>query len=160
MPRFIEMNDFLYSIDNEFNGVIIEGAFSEKQFFVGKGAGGHPTGSAVLSDISALAYDYKYEYKKYSQENVPTSADNFIIEVYIRYKNENEINQFSFLSVKEQFQSDEIKYIVGNIDIKSLSRKEIKENRNIFIAQTTNEAVHSINVSTKINGVPKFKEAV
>jgi homoserine dehydrogenase len=160
IPQFIDMNDFLYSIENEFNGVIIEGAFSEKQCFVGKGAGGHPTGSAVLSDISALTYDYKYEYKKYSQNNVPTSADNFLIEVYIRYKNENDINQLSFLSIHEQYQSDDFNYIIGNIDIKSLSIKEIKENKNIFIAQTTNQAVHSINVSKNISGVHKFKEAV
>ena len=46
---------------------LLEGAFSEHQFFMGKGAGGNPTGSAVLSDISALTYDYRYEYKKLSQ---------------------------------------------------------------------------------------------
>ena len=43
----------LHNIDNEYNGVITEAAFADKQFFSGKGAGGHATGSAVLSDIPA-----------------------------------------------------------------------------------------------------------
>jgi hypothetical protein len=42
------------SVRNEFNAVMVEGAFAEKQVFIGKGAGSYPTGSAVLSDISAL----------------------------------------------------------------------------------------------------------
>jgi len=41
--------------------VITEAAFADKQFFSGKGAGGHATGSAVLSDISANSYGYRYE---------------------------------------------------------------------------------------------------
>lgn len=64
MPQFVSPKSQLYKVEREFNGVIVEGAFSEHQFFMGKGAGGYPTGSAVLSDISALTYAYKYEYKK------------------------------------------------------------------------------------------------
>jgi len=64
-PRFISNDKYLYNVDNEYNGVIAEAAFADKQFFSGKGAGGHPTGSAVLSDISANSYGYKYEYKKH-----------------------------------------------------------------------------------------------
>ncbi len=53
LPRFISADKYLYNVDNEYNGVITEAAFADKQFFCGKGAGGHATGSAVLSDISA-----------------------------------------------------------------------------------------------------------
>jgi homoserine dehydrogenase len=67
MPQFVSADSELYKVENEFNAVIVEGAFSEHQFFIGKGAGGYPTGSAVLSDISALTYQYKYEYKKTRQ---------------------------------------------------------------------------------------------
>ena len=52
LPRFISSDKYLYNVDNEYNGVITEAAFADKQFFSGKGAGGHATGSAVLSDIS------------------------------------------------------------------------------------------------------------
>jgi homoserine dehydrogenase len=64
LPQFVTADTQLYNVENEYNGVVIESGFSDKQFFYGKGAGSFPTASAVLSDISALRYDYKYEYKK------------------------------------------------------------------------------------------------
>src|SRR5918993_4275996 len=67
-PQFIENTNPLASVRNEFNAVQVKGAFAETQLFIGKGAGSYPTGSAVLSDISALAYDYAYEYKKHQQD--------------------------------------------------------------------------------------------
>ena len=64
IPAIYPQDDHLAFVKNEYNGVVIESGFSDKQFFYGKGAGSFPTASAVLSDISALRYDYKYEYKK------------------------------------------------------------------------------------------------
>src|SRR5699024_1255735 len=64
-PNSVAKESMLYDVGNEKNGVIVRAAFADEQFFYGKGAGGHPTGSAVLSDITALRYGYKYEYKKH-----------------------------------------------------------------------------------------------
>jgi homoserine dehydrogenase len=61
LPQFVEANDELSNVSNEFNGLITESSFADKHFFKGKGAGAYPTAAAVLSDISALRYDYKYE---------------------------------------------------------------------------------------------------
>ncbi|MBL7877749.1 MAG: homoserine dehydrogenase, partial [Cyclobacteriaceae bacterium] len=73
-PQFIPGDHMLAGVRNEYNAVLVEGAFAEKQVFIGKGAGSYPTGSAVLSDISALTFDYRYEYKKYTQgESLPFS---------------------------------------------------------------------------------------
>ena len=61
-----------------------------------KGAGSHPTGSAVLSDISALTYDYKYAYKKLKkvldgnpkiEEGIKQIEYDFSIKLYIRFQN-------------------------------------------------------------------------
>lgn len=65
LPVLINEQHPLAHVDNEYNAVSVEGSFSDAQLFIGKGAGGQPTGAAVLSDISALSYAYKYEYKKY-----------------------------------------------------------------------------------------------
>lgn len=67
MPQLIKDDHLLFNVEQEYNGVIVEASFSDKQLFIGKGAGGNPTGSAVLSDISAGSYEYRYEYKKTSQ---------------------------------------------------------------------------------------------
>ncbi len=64
LPQFVKHDDHFSFVKNEYNGVVIESSFADKQFFYGKGAGSFPTASAVLSDISALRYDYRYEYKK------------------------------------------------------------------------------------------------
>ncbi len=64
LPQFVKHEDHLAFVKNEYNGVVIESGFADKQFFYGKGASSFPTASAVLSDLSALRYQYKYEYKK------------------------------------------------------------------------------------------------
>src|SRR5690606_8076812 len=64
LPTFLPRYHPLRLTDNEFNGVVIGGELSDEQFFYGKGAGRYPTSSAVLSDISAYGYQYKYAYKK------------------------------------------------------------------------------------------------
>ena len=64
LPQFVKQDDHLSFVKNEYNGVVIESGFADKQFFYGKGAGSFPTASAVLSDIAALRYQYQYEYKK------------------------------------------------------------------------------------------------
>lgn len=71
LPQLILPSNQLYNVNYEYNAVAVEGLYSNEQVFIGKGAGGHPTGSAVLSDISALGYQYKYSYKKYYKETQP-----------------------------------------------------------------------------------------
>ena len=83
-PRFVSSDHPLYNVNNEYNAVILEAAFSDQQLFIGKGAGGHPTGSAVLSDISANSYNYRYEYKKVHQSDKYVYSTDIDIEIYLR----------------------------------------------------------------------------
>lgn len=64
LPHFIDSEHPLYGVRDENNGVIIESIFSEKQSFVGKGAGSIPTAAAVISDLAALYQHYQYPYHK------------------------------------------------------------------------------------------------
>ena len=83
LPQFIEREDPLVFVKNEYNGVVIESGFADKQFFYGKGAGSFPTASAVLSDISALRYDYRYEYKKLYHHQPLQLATDYYLQVFI-----------------------------------------------------------------------------
>lgn len=137
LPRFISSDKYLYNVDNEYNGVITEAAFADKQFFSGKGAGGHATGSAVLSDISANSYGYKYEYKKYQQGTVTDYTRNHKIEIYLRYKNENDRELFGFEDVSEYFSGKFYKYIIGVVNLARLYElKELLNDLDIFIVNT------------------------
>lgn len=82
-PQLIDSKHPLNAVRNEYNAVMVEGAFAEKHTFIGKGAGSYPTASAVLSDISALTYGYQYEYKKRIQQNIPEFSNQGLVEVIV-----------------------------------------------------------------------------
>jgi len=137
LPRFISSDKYLYNVDYEYNGIITEAAFADKQFFSGKGAGGHATGSAVLSDISALSYGYRYEYKKYLQGTVTNYTRDFRIEIYLRYKNENDRELFNFEEISEQYHSNTCNYVIGVVNLSRLYelRKQL-QGMDVFIINT------------------------
>lgn len=139
MPQLIPRNHYLYHVENEYNGVIVEAAFSSKQVFVGKGAGGHPTGSAVLSDISALRYDYQYEYRKTNLKNPITYSRNEKIEVYLRFHKANDLKLLQFEDISEKYSGKDFNYVIGVVSLNHLFeiREELKK-RDVFIAKTGN----------------------
>ncbi|MBC8111418.1 MAG: homoserine dehydrogenase [Verrucomicrobia bacterium] len=142
LPQFIKPGDYLYNIENEYNGVTVEAAFADKQFFMGKGAGGHPTGSAVLSDISASRYDYQYEYKKLKQNGGARYNPDNLLEIYLRYHDEKDIQLLDFDHISERYQSRNFHYVIGTVPLKNLI--ELKNQlpvRNIFIANTGRKVV-------------------
>ena len=131
LPKFISNDDKLFSVDDVFNGVKTKSCFSDSQFFVGKGAGAHPTASAVLSDISALSYDYKYEYKKLNQSAVELEND-FSVKVFLRHKKEEQqFLQSKFSSIDESFLNHNSGYIIGNITLENL--KQLSETPDLSI---------------------------
>jgi homoserine dehydrogenase len=120
LPQFVTNESQLAKVKNEFNGVILGSSFSEEQFFYGKGAGSHPTASAVLADIAALRYDYKYEYKKANSVVVNKSANDFYLNVYISFDEVAHIKKEDFESIEEFFLEDSRKYIIGTIHTSKL----------------------------------------
>jgi homoserine dehydrogenase len=144
LPRFISADKYLYNVDNEYNGVITEAAFADKQFFSGKGAGGHATGSAVLSDISANSYGYRYEYKKYQQGTVSKYTRDYKLEVYLRYNDEKDKDLFEFEEVSEYFSGREYKYAIGVVSLERLYTLRVQlRHMNVFI----------VNTGRKVNGL-------
>jgi homoserine dehydrogenase len=137
LPRFISSDKYLYNVDNEYNGVIAEAAFADKQFFCGKGAGGHATGSAVLSDISANSYGYRYEYKKYQQGTVSNYTRNIKLEIYLRYRNEMDKELFGFEEVSEYFSGRFYNYVIGVVKLERLYElREQLPHLDVFIVNT------------------------
>jgi homoserine dehydrogenase len=135
MPQLISRNKYIYSVEDEFNGVVIKGLFYDKQFMFGRGAGGYPTGSAVLSDITACLYNYKYEYKKHNNSQLPTYTTDHSFRVYYRYADAEDLALLHFDSISENYISDDYKYVVGRISLTELHRnQEELRKRNIFIA--------------------------
>ena len=140
MPQLISRNKYIYSVEDEFNGVVIKGLFYDKQFMFGRGAGGYPTGSAVLSDITACLYDYKYEYKKRNDSQLPTYTTDHSFRVYYRYSDYADLDLVKFESVSENYISDNYKYVVGKVSLRELHKiQDELRRRNVFIAAYPND---------------------
>ena len=135
LPKFVNESEFLYNVEYEYNGVTVQAAFADQQFFFGKGAGGHPTGSAVLSDIAALRYSYQYEYKKAKSVNYLQFTNNVEINVYLRYEDEALVNTLEFEQICERFYSGSYKFVIGKINLQNLinNQQYIADNK-AFIA--------------------------
>lgn len=135
IPKFIQPHDLFYDVRNEFNAVQLGAAFSDKQFFLGKGAGSHPTGSAVLSDIAALSYNYRYEYKKVQQNgDVPFSNDHDI-NLYIRYSDDNLLDELQVHDISQRYWSPETKYVIGKVNLQRLINAKLNDRVDVFVAK-------------------------
>ncbi len=138
LPRLVKKDKYIYNVEDEFNGVVIKGLAYDKQFMFGKGAGGHPTGSAVLSDITALVHNYRYEYKKMNYYTNLTYEMDGEIEIYLRYKDEADLAKFKFDKITETYSGPSCNYKIGLISIKNLMAiKDELRQMDIFIAVTS-----------------------
>jgi len=120
LPQFVRHDDHLSFVKFEYNGVVIESGFADKQFFYGKGAGSFPTASAVLSDLSALRYQYKYEYKKLYHHRPHQLSENFYIKAYISFDDWNQIPKDEFEWIEEWHAETDRKYLVAVLPFRSL----------------------------------------
>jgi len=154
-PSFVKETNQLFNVENEFNGVIVEGKFSGEQFLQGRGAGSYPTGAAVLSDISALSHGYKYEYKKHVQKHASDFTNDVIVEMYFRYNSNADIEKITFEEVSEKYNSGDYNYIVGKVNLQTLltNRDYILKNK-LFISLVNDK----ISLNTKKTNKVEIKE--
>ena len=147
LPKFVTEAEFLYNVEYEYNGVTVQAAFADQQFFFGKGAGGHPTGSAVLSDIAALRYDYQYEYKKTKESKGLNFTNDIELNIYLRYDNEKLVDLLEFKTINERYYSGTYKYVTGKVNLKKLiEHQDVINADNAFIAFA--DQLSGINLAT------------
>ena len=133
LPTFVELNKTIALVNNEYNGVLIGSSLSDEQFLYVKGAGRFPTSSAVLSDISALKYDYQYSIRKYENKEEGVFNQTGKKRIYIGFENQADDVSNIFDEIEERYQSKNYNHIVGVIDIEKLKQKEIIENPKLSI---------------------------
>jgi len=149
-PQFIDNTHFAYEVNNEFNAVIVEGLFSDKQLFIGKGAGSYPTASAVLSDISALKFDYKYEYRK-SEEAGTIFSQDFYLKVYAGSRYREVLDEIPFFSVDEVYQSKDYAFQTGWIHFEEFQKLDPNRRENLSLIVLPDELLHIEKLENKIS---------
>jgi homoserine dehydrogenase len=146
LPQFINHDDHLAFVKNEYNGVVIESGFADKQFFYGKGAGSFPTASAVLSDISALRYQYKYEYKKLYHHIPQELSNEFFLRVYISFDDWKYIPRERFEWIEEWHAQEERKYLVAVIAFEELKESTWWKENNTSLILTPDPVIEDIEI--------------
>jgi len=133
-PHLIPANHFAYNVENEFNAVVVEALFSDRQLFLGKGAGSYPTASAVLSDISALQFDYAYEYRKTNaQENLTLTTD-FRLRVYVSGTTKEQLERVKFEEIQEIYHGSTHHFHIGWANFSDLQQLDWNNESELFLA--------------------------
>lgn len=137
MPEFVGPDKYIYAVDDEYNGVVIRGECYERQFMFGKGAGGLPTASSILSDVMARRYDYRYEYKKMSFSDRPQYTVDVPMRIYVSYVT-TDISALRFTEVTERYQGPDTNYLIGTIGLRELMAcRELFEHDDVFAINLT-----------------------
>lgn len=135
MPEFVARSKYIYSVDNEYNGVVIRGECYDRQFMFGKGAGGLPTASSILSDVMARRHDYRYEYKKTGYSPTPAYTTDVTLRVYARYSISPVPAILPFTKIHEQYTSETSNYVIGDIRLGDLiTCRQRLDSPDIFLA--------------------------
>jgi len=143
LPTFVNKNTVLSTVHNEYNGVLIGSTLADEQFLFGKGAGRYPTSSAVLSDISALKYDYKYAYKKAQRNQSLQLKNEQNISVYVSFSKNEKIDLDLFSEIHESYVGKERSYLIGDIKFQNLINSDFWKNEKVSVIANTVSAAEN-----------------
>ncbi|UOQ98279.1 homoserine dehydrogenase [Hymenobacter sp. 5317J-9] len=138
-PQLVGPESPLYAVDREFNGVVLEAEFAGAQFLRGRGAGGHPTGSAVLADVLALQRGLRYGYTKQDAPAAVQLTQGLAVEAYVSHPDVGALREvLTWLELPpETLCTDEHgTYATGPVALEQLFawRKELRAN-GVFVAR-------------------------
>jgi len=120
-PLLVKENDLAYKIDNENNYVLINTEYTGNQLLYGKGAGSHPTGMAVFSDILGLQKGYHYAEKTSSNRKF---TNDILVEVIISSEKHESLSSLNFEESYQVYESKGYHYRTGKINLSSLHKEE------------------------------------
>ncbi|PRY06803.1 homoserine dehydrogenase [Pontibacter ummariensis] len=136
LPTFVYPDSELYYVNAEFNGVQLEAKFAGSQFLKGRGAGSHPTGSAVWADVSAALEGYKYQYPKLHTAAAPDLGENVGLKVYLRTENPELLPCLPWEELTSFGVDAQVAQLIGVIRRKDLLAYQVQlQELGVFVAQ-------------------------
>lgn len=154
MPTWVPEQNVMAMVRQETNVVQLRTAFADRQWMMGKGAGAHPTGSAILSDISASGYGYRYEYKKKHQGDVPTLDSSARFWVYLSGPSDRlDTAASNLLAEGVRFQRH-VHYLLAHLDGSFVAaRSGDWEESGLFMAQLPAEVGEQLLTEEPLKGI-------
>lgn len=136
LPSFLPADSALGRTNNEYNGVVVKSSLADEQFLFGKGAGRFPTSSAVLSDISAFKYGYRYAYKKgVRPAKIPSDCQ---LNVYVSRPPNITVNLEVFSEVLSDYRDASIQVTTGRLSLRQLQQSGLLENADVSVVRLFN----------------------
>ena len=83
-PAFVKKDSLLASIHNENNAVLMNAENVGGTMYSGPGAGAKPTANSVLSDVIDVGRGKVFDYKKFVQNAITSSFENFSCDHYLK----------------------------------------------------------------------------
>ena len=102
----------------------------------------------MLSDISALAYNYRYEYKKIQQLPVNTFSNDWSVDVFVRFPQSEAIAIGDFEDFKSGYADNEQNYMLGSLPFRKL--EELSRNENVGVILSPNAKLINANECAEI----------
>jgi homoserine dehydrogenase len=81
----------------------------------------------VLSDISALQFDYQYEYRKTDGNSESKFTEDFFLKVYIGSEFIESINEVPFYRIDEVYQSEGYNYQTGWVKFSEIRQFDLNQ---------------------------------
>ena len=129
IPAFVDGHHPLYKIDNEYNGVILQSEFMGDQLLTGKGAGSHPTGWAMFSDLLAITNGYRYNY--YNNDPAGSLPDtDFAFNIYLKCTSDMVMIALDFKLLEDLSPGTAYRFVYGSVKLKDLLKFRSSENFN------------------------------
>ena len=140
-PAMLPKNHMLANVNEAFNAVFIEGDYVGPTLYYGQGAGRRPTGSAVVSDIMAIAKKIKNSSDKTSSPLGFADSTGQTIKIQ-SIKNLKTAYYFRFMAVDKPGVLSKISGILGerDISISSVLQKGRDAGGAVPIVMLTHEA--------------------
>ncbi|WP_347158160.1 homoserine dehydrogenase [Pontibacter chitinilyticus] len=139
LPAFVQPDNELYHVKAEFNGVQLQAKFAGTQFLKGRGAGSHPTGSAVWADVAAALAGYKYTYPKLQAATTAVATDT-TLRIYLRFTPNGILPNLPWHEVTSFGVNSQVVQLLGTIQRSDLLRHQPElEALDAFVAQVPDE---------------------
>ena len=138
-PQLVGPDSMFYHVEHEFNGVLLEAEYAGAQFLRGRGAGAHPTGSAVLADVLALQRGFRYRYAKQQCPPDTQLTTGLSAKVYVRHADPETLRQaLDWLELPvDCLQTDEAgPYATGLVALNTLwTKRDELRSLGVFVAR-------------------------
>ncbi len=131
LPQFVPANGSLANVRFEFNAVQVTGSYSGKQLLIGKGAGSLPTALAVVSDIAAVAKNYRYRYPKQAQASAGFTV-NVPVTAWVRFPEASAITWQVFRKIHGGHANASGQVIIGELLLDDVPRLQ-QENASVVV---------------------------